>query len=278
VRVERHETERAAWEVARREPRPELRPYLLGPPEGWRQVRGESGLMREVPIPGVPLILNAGTPWEVADPGGAFERRDSFTAGLHTAPAVVHSASSWECLEVRLTPLGARRVLGLPMHELANRTIGLDELLPGARELEERLRETRSWAVRLELVETFLVRRLAAAAPPPAEVEWSWRRLRRAGGRVSIGGLAAQLGWSQRRLVAAFREHVGLAPKAAARVLRFDRAVRALGSAQAGGIAAVAFECGYADQAHLNRDFRELAGVTPGAFLRSGLDSGGLAA
>jgi AraC-like DNA-binding protein len=278
VRVERHETDRAAWEVARREPLAALRPYLLGVPEGWRQLRGGPGLLREVPIPGVPLILNAGTPWEVADPGAAFERRDSFTAGLHVAPALVRSASSWDCVEVRLTPLGARRILGVPMHELANRTVALDELLPGARELEERLREARTWARRLDLVEAFLVRRLAGSAAPPPEVEWSWHRLRRAGGRVSIGALAAELGWSQRRLAARFRQHVGLAPKAAARVLRFDRAVRALGAARAGGIAAVALECGYADQAHLNREFRELAGITPGAYLRSGLDSGGLAA
>jgi AraC-like DNA-binding protein len=81
VWVERHETEDARWEVARREPRRELRPYLLGAPEGWKQLRGEPSSLREVPSPGVPLIFNLGPPWEIQDPGTRPERRDSFDCG-----------------------------------------------------------------------------------------------------------------------------------------------------------------------------------------------------
>jgi AraC-like DNA-binding protein len=278
VRIERHETDAAAWEVARRAPRAELGPFLLGGHEGWAQLRGEVRSLREVPFPGVPLILNLGAPWEIEDPGAGSERRDSFVAGLHAAPTIVRAASSgWACIELRLTPLGARRVLGLPMHELANRSVELEELMPGAGELTARLRDARTWPERFDLVESFLVRRLADSLPPSPGVEWSWHRLRRSGGRASIGDLASELGWSHRRLIARFREQIGLAPKAAARVLRFDRAVAALGSPAAGGLAEVALECGYFDQAHLNRDFRELAGTTPTAFLRSRLASGGTA-
>jgi transcriptional regulator GlxA family with amidase domain len=109
-------------------------------------------------------------------------------------------------------------------------------------------------------------------------VAWSWHRLRRTGGRASIGELAAELGWSHRRLIARFREQIGLAPKTVARVLRFDRAVATLGGSTCRGLAEIARDCGYFDQAHLNRDFRELAGTTPSLFLRSRLDSGGIAA
>jgi AraC-like DNA-binding protein len=278
VSVEPHETDEARWEVARREPRAELRPYLLGAPEGWTQVRGEPNSLREVPFPGVPLILNLGTPWEIEDPGARPEWRDSFVAGMHAAPTIVRTASSWACVELRLTPLGAHRFLGLPLHELANRTVELEDLLPRTGELTARLREAHSWAERFDLVEAFLARRLAHSVPPSPGVEWSWHRLRRTGGRVSIGELAAELGWSHRRLIARFREQIGLAPKTVARVLRFDRAVAALGSPTSRGLAEIAFDCGYFDQAHLNRDFRELAGTTPTLFRRSRLDSGGIAA
>lgn len=278
MEVERHETEHAAWAVARREPPAALRPYLLGSPEGWEQARGKPTSLREVPFPGVPLILNLGTPWEIEDPGARSERRNSFVAGMHAAPSfVAATASAWACIELRLTPLGARRVLGLPMHELANRTVELDDLLPRAHDLTGRLRETNSWQERFDLVEAFLARRLADSLPPSPEVEWSWQRLRGTGGRASIGALAAELGWSHRRLIARFREQIGLAPKAAARVLRFDRAVTALRSS-AGGLAEIAFDCGYFDQAHLNRDFRELAGTTPTAFRESSRDYGAVAA
>jgi AraC-like DNA-binding protein len=277
VEVERYETDRARWEIARQAPAPGLRPYLDRALEGWEQLRGPAPHLREVPFPGIPLILNLGAPWQVEDPGAPRERRDSFVGGLHTAASIVEGAASWACIELRLTPLGAYRLLGLPMHELSNRTVDLEDLLPGTRDLNGRLRESLSWKERFDLVESFLARRLADSLPPSPGVEWSWQRLRGTGGRASISALATELGWSHRRLIARFREQIGLAPKTAARVLRFDRAVAALRSST-GGLAEIALECGYYDQAHLNRDFRELAGTTPTAFLESSGDSGAVAA
>jgi AraC-like DNA-binding protein len=277
VEVERRETEDARWSVARRAPAPALRPYVVRALEGWEQFRGPTPRLREVPFPGIPLILNLGAPWQIEDPGAPRERRDSFVGGLHTAASLVEGAASWACIELRLTPLGAYRLLGLPMHELANRTVDLEDLLPGARDLNGRLRESPSWKERFDLVESFLARRLADSLPPSPGVEWSWQRLRGTGGRASISALATELGWSHRRLIARFREQIGLAPKTAARVLRFDRTVAALRSST-GGLAEIALECGYYDQAHLNRDFRELAGTTPTAFLESSRDSGAVAA
>jgi AraC-like DNA-binding protein len=275
VEVVWHETEHARWSVARRAPAPGLRPYLDRALEGWEQFRGPAARLREVPFPGVPLILNLGAPWQIEDPGAPRERRESFVGGMHTAASLVEGAASWACIELRLTPLGAHRLLGLPMHELANRTVDLEDLLPRADELTTRLRETGSWTERFDLVEAVLGRRLADSLPPSPGIEWSWQRLRLTGGRASIGALAAELGWSHRRLITRFREQIGLAPKTVARVLRFDRAVTALRSSRPPSLAEVAFECGYFDQAHLNRDFRELAGTTPTAFVGAALESGG---
>jgi len=278
VEVERHETEEARWAIARRSPTPALRPFLLGGLEGWEQTDGPRTPLREVPFPGVPLIFGLGTPWEIEDPRACPQARESFVAGLHAAPSRIRPTSgTWSCIELRLTPLGARRLLGRPMHELANRSVELDDLFPRADELATRLRDARSWAERFDLVEAFIGRRLADGPPPPSGIVWSWHRLRRTGGRASIGELASELGWSHRRFIAQFREHVGLAPKTAARVLRFDRAVAALRAPARPELAALAYECGYFDQAHLNRDFRELAGTTPTAFVAAALASGGTA-
>jgi AraC-like DNA-binding protein len=79
--------------------------------------------------------------------------------------------------------------------------------------------------------------------------------------------------------VAQFREHIGLAPKALARVLRFGKAVEYIKSAAPGGtlrLADIALDCGYYDQAHFARDFRTFAGVTPTELIASALpDSAG---
>jgi transcriptional regulator GlxA family with amidase domain len=100
----------------------------------------------------------------------------------------------------------------------------------------------------------------------------------RSGGLVPTSALARELGWSHRRLIVRFREQVGLTPKALARVIRFDRVVSELRSSRARPLAEIAVGCGYFDQAHLNRDFRDLAGTTPNAFVGARLESGGVAA
>ena len=273
VRVERHETDAADWEVARREPPEALRPLLHHGPEGGAQTRGSASELREVPFPGLPLILNLGPPWQVDG-----ERRlDSFTAGMGTRPSTVRGEATWACVELRLTPQGAHRLFGIAMHELANEAVELGLLVPEGRELESRLRETPAWPERFDLVDAFLLRRLAASRPADPAVAWSWHHLYESRGTTAIATLATELGWSHRKLIARFRDEIGLAPKAVARVMRFDRATTALRNPEP-SLAQVAFECGYADQAHLNREFRELAGVSPKRYRAAVAPSGAVAA
>jgi len=105
VRVERHDNGRAQWVAARREAMPVLRPFVGAALEGWAQSHGRPSRLREVPFPGVPLILNLGSAWTIES-----DRHDSFVAGLHDAPTVVEGSPTWACIELRLTPLGAHRV------------------------------------------------------------------------------------------------------------------------------------------------------------------------
>ena len=83
------------------------------------------------------------------------------------------------------------------------------------------------------------------------------------GGTVPVTELAGETGWSRQHLARRFRDEFGLTPKLAGRVVRFDRARRLLGSADAPPLATLAAQCGYYDQAHLARDFVDLAGCPP---------------
>jgi len=273
MHVERHETVVADWEVARRAAPMPVRALVTRGLEGWRQTRGEASQLREVPFPGVPLIFNLGTPWEVDG-----ERRlDAFTAGLSTRPSTVRGEATWACVELRLTPQGAHRLFGVAMHELANDAVELRLLVPEARELEERLYEATAWEERFDLVDAFLLRRLAGSRPADPAVTRSWRHLYETRGSTPIAGIATELGWSHRKLISRFRDEIGLAPKAVARVMRFDRATASLRDPTP-GLAQIAFDCGYADQAHLNREFRELAGMSPKRFRAAISPSGAIAA
>src|SRR5262249_39760639 len=156
---------------------------------------------------------NLGEQWDLAStPDGRSEQHDSFLAGLHTRPSFVRGTDRWACIELRLTPLGTRRLLGMPMHEIANRVVSLTDTLPGSAEPAERLHDLHSWPERFDLVESFLVRRLADSQPPLPAVAWSLAHLRRTGGGVPIHALADEIGWSHRRLISRFREQVGVAP------------------------------------------------------------------
>src|SRR4051794_18232605 len=173
-------------------------------------------------------------------------------------------------VEIRLTPPAARRLLGMPLSELTDEVVELDDTEA------ERLHGLPGWDERFALLDRELGRRLEAAAAPKRELVWAWRRLVATDGGARVGELARELGYSRRHLTATFREELGLPPKALGRVLRFARARRLL---EAGGeLADIAYACGYYDQAHLNRDFRDLAGITPTELLAARIPDGGLVA
>jgi AraC-like DNA-binding protein len=175
----------------------------------------------------------------------------AFVAGLTDRGDVVDQRGEIDCLDLKLTPLGAYRLFGVPMSELTNQVVDLTDLA--------RLRPD-------HLDEDLL--RLADAGPEPApEVAWVWRRLTEAHGNVPIAALASEVGWSRRHLVNRFHAQVGLPPKTVARILRFEELLRRLPSAARGQAAHTAATCGYYDQAHMNRDFREFAGTTPSDYL-----------
>ena len=181
--------------------------------------------------------------------------------------AKVVMPGEFSTVDVQLTPLGARAVLGWPLHEVAGRLTPLNELLgPPAVRLMTQLQEASRWSDRLDLVDRFLLARLEQGPRPAPLVARAWARLQATDGRIRIGRLARELGCSRRLLEARFRDDVGLAPKAAARLLRFGAVQRAMRDDPVRW-ADLAYAHGYSDQAHLNRDFRELTGTTPTRFL-----------
>jgi AraC-like DNA-binding protein len=93
----------------------------------------------------------------------------------------------------------------------------------------------------------------------------AWHLLVRSGGRSAIGRIAREVGWSHKHLITRFKQQIGVAPRTAARLVRLSTVWRHLDDGQSW--ARIAAESGYADQAHLIREFRRLTGTTPGALI-----------
>ena len=121
-----------------------------------------------------------------------------------------------------------------------------------------------SWPERFRLLDEGLGRLVDPWRRPPAEVCHAWHLLRASRGTARVADVARAVGWSERHLAARFRTEIGLTPKAAARVIRFDRARRMIPGSNGAVVAAV---CGYADQSHLVRDFVDFTGLAPRAWL-----------
>jgi AraC-like DNA-binding protein len=239
---------------------------------GFRDGAPAPTVRREPPGALVPLVVDFGAGWHVAAPAAGYRPRHlvAFTAGMHDAWALTEPAGPTAGVQVDLSPLAARRLFGVPMHELSNGVWPLEDLLGNpAGWLRDRLGEARSWPERFEVMDQLLADRLAGGLPASEGVQWAWRQLESSAGTVSLGRIRAELGWSRKQLAAGFREEIGLAPKAAARVLRFQGLVSRLRQGQGGGWAGLALDCGYCDQSHLARDWNRLAGCPPSRWLRS---------
>lgn len=256
--VRRKADSTAGWEIAR----PSPTTALPGVDVAGFRIRADSPVvLRAMPHPAVTMAVEFGDrPFDIHGAAGHM-RTQSLAAGLAFSAFQVR-AEGVECVQIRLSPLAAHAVLGLPLAELRGNVVALDELWGrDTRCLRERLHHARTWAERFALIDTELRTRLHAGRPVDPEVAWVWRRIVTGHGQVRVGDLAARTGWSRQRMWSRFGSQIGLTPKRAAMLVRFDHAVHRLVRGHAP--ARVAADGGYADQSHLHHDVRAFTGTTP---------------
>lgn len=209
-----------------------------------------------IPVSGVPTLARGSEPPEPV------------TGPVHVPPGVgplrSNHPGTLSCIEMELPPLAARRLFGTAVTP-NDGLVALEALVGRAESDALQDLASRRTAARLESVADWFLRwRPRDDAGPPTEVRAAFSRLLRTGGRMSINRLAAETGWSERHFADRFRSATGLRPKEAARLFRFQRAHRLIVGRDC-PLAEIAAQCGYADQAHLTREFRQFAGLPPRA-------------
>jgi AraC-like DNA-binding protein len=215
------------------------------------------------------FIVSVGRTIDVVSQTNPLQRPNSYgcvLSGLQASPALIAHDGNQEGVAIELTPLGSRTLFAMPASELWDLSVEFTDVVGATgSELWERLQPATTWDARfracddtlLRLVrEDEVARRAAALLDDPGGY-----------GRQDAGG--TETGYSRQHLARRFRREFGLTPKLAARVVRFERARRMLQSVPSFvSITQVAMSSGYYDQAHLYRDFSELAGCTPSELLR----------
>ncbi|SEC15749.1 AraC-type DNA-binding protein [Amycolatopsis tolypomycina] len=243
------------WAI--REPHPVVRP-LVTRYVGYANDEVTLAVHRGLPSRHVTLVISLAGPVRMA--GRSLQ---ALVGGLHTRAVLIRQDSAQEGIQLELDPLGVRTLFGVTAAELSGEVADLADF--GLGWLPERLREL-PWRERFALLDDVLATRAVEPVVPPPELGAAWRRLRGAGGQVRVTDLAEEVGWSRRHLGERFRTELGLTPKQAARVLRFERAGSLLRQGRT-DLAALAAECGFYDQAHLTNEWRALAGCTPGTWI-----------
>ncbi|MPY78620.1 MAG: helix-turn-helix domain-containing protein [Actinophytocola sp.] len=257
--------------MPRHTPAAALRPFVAGA-HGYRVPANPTGLHRGLPSRHLTLVTELAAPLRIRGLGSPVAAH-GIVGGLHTAPALIDASVPQEGLQYALTPLGAHALLGMPAAELSGHAVDLVDVVgPRAVRLLDQLHDTHSWPARFRLIDDALLERLGSIdVTIPAEVTEAWRVLFASHGTMRVGAVATHVGWGRRHLSERFRAATGLTPKQAARIARFESVRALLTGPRWSSLADVAVRCGYADQAHLAREWRALAGCSIGTWLREEL-------
>ena len=257
-------------------------PWLASVVSGYsrHRFRGFSpGMHLGLPSPNLTVVVSLDGPLQVAAPGS--HGLTSFTAlvaGVQTGPVGVIHGGSQHVVSFEVAPTGARSVFGVPARALAGDVVHLDEVLgPQVSEVAEHIAasdDPSQWGGVLDRV---FSRRDTRDLATEDVTGHAWRRIVDSGGRLRIGDLAEETGYSRRHLSGRFVDEYGVTPKLAARIARFERsrdllraaerARRVAGGRRNAGLAEIAVRSGYYDQAHLAREWNELAGCPPTTWL-----------
>ncbi|MFG1812887.1 helix-turn-helix domain-containing protein [Kribbella sp. NPDC049174] len=253
------------FEFHSRRVHPALRPYVAEV-TGYAYPGEPPALHRGLPSQYLTLVITLDEPLGLAWPGSPVAKYDTVVGGLHSTAVHIGQSPNRSGIQLALRPAAARALLGLPPGELASMVVELDDILGSpARAVSERLREAKTWVERFDLVESLLLEHWAdePATETRPELGWAWRRLRETAGAVGVEDLATEVGWSRRHLTDRFTIEYGLGPKVAGRVMRFEQAAGRLRRDPKLRLADLSAELGYADQAHLTREWNAIAGCSP---------------
>lgn len=234
--------------------------------------RGQVPYRREriLPTGTIVLLINLGAPFRLtvgAGPGAVRVQADSWVCGLQSRFMVNQPLGETHMVGVTFRPGAAYPFLGMPLRLIADDLIETEVLWQqDVGELRARLQETVDIDQRFTIVEQALLARLAEPPGHLAAVRWAAERLT-GDGSPAVSSVAEALGISHKHLISLFGTYVGHPPKTLARVARFNRTLGALRPGRGACWEQTALACGYYDQAHFNRDFRDFSGFTPSTYL-----------
>jgi len=191
-----------------------------------------------------------------------------FLDGANTISRKVGFVGQVELLGIRFREGSAYPFLGIPLNELRNETAFLTTDKIKLLSLHAQLGELRTLSQRIQLIEEWLVDRLALGLTQTDIIPASLEMLRNGEMGLKIPNLASKLGIGQRQLERLYQVQVGMTPKQYFQLHRVDLARQALKHLTERTTTNLALQLGYYDQAHFIREFKETLHLTPYAYMK----------
>ena len=238
--------------------------YLDGPASYPRQ--------KVFPAAASNLMINLGSSFDVYEPDQAkpfITCTDSWWVGIWNTYHSVDWPPNVQFFGVHFKPGGAYPFLGLPLSEMNNQVVPLDEIWGDyAGEIRERLHAAPSIQARFALLEQLLLARLCEAPSSLDVVQHAIAEIDRRHGALSIRTLSNEIGISQNYMRIQFKQLVGIPPKEVARFYRFAHVLRLIDLAQPVDLTQIAHQSQFYDQPHFNKDFVAFTGYSPTEYVQ----------
>jgi AraC-like DNA-binding protein len=237
--------------------------------EGYGQ---ESSRERVLPTGDAQLVISlCDAPlrtYEGEDGEQLLSYRGPLMCGPRSKFSIIDTAPLGSSMGVQFKPGGAFPFLGASAGELHNQNVPLESLWgKDAAELRYQLLEAKTPRRRFEILEQALLARAFPVMERHPAVSYALQAFQAVPHDQTIAEVTERTGLSSRWLIELFRAQVGLTPKLYCRLRRFQSAVKLISGQPDADLAGLANTCGYFDQAHFNRDFREFAGISPTKYL-----------
>ncbi len=247
------------------EPAKHLQPFI----KQFMIIESESGMDSRV-LPDTSLVLAFCFSGKIAryEQGEKNNLPAAAFSGIRKSMHHLNYAGASATLLVKFTEHGAAAFFRLPLHELFDQTIALDQLVPasGSATICEQLSEAASHTQRIAVAEQWLCT-LLQERRYDALVQHAVSRIKASNGMIRIKDLSAALHISQDPFEKRFRQATGATPKTFAEIVRFRYIINRY--PQTGSLTDLALTAGFFDQAHFIKKFRAFTGEAPQHFLSS---------
>ncbi len=228
---------------------------------------------RIVPDGCLEMIFEYGDPYrQYRRDGSYFIQPKCLVFGQITEPLEIEATGETAIFAVRFHPGGYIPFATIPINEMENKPVPLEELFgdEGIR-LEKEMLSAKTVVERIQIIERFLLGKLADQNSIDHLAKESVALIFELNGQLSVDELSDQLKINRRQLERKFSAVIGLSPKQLSKIIRLQATLRMIANSQFTSLTAVAYEGNYYDQAHFIKDFKEFTGMSPKQFYANNL-------